>query len=281
MSGDHRGKLNLRDEIMEMVRGFSGSVGIAVRHLGTGDEVFINERARFYAASTIKVGILIEAFRQAEAGLIDFQRKVPLRNEDKVGGAGVLRELHEGLELTIYDLAVLMTVISDNTASNMLIDILGFDNINRTLHEMGALHSVLEKKFMVEVPGKSNVTTPLDMLEIFSRIAMGKAISQRASEEIREVLLRQQYNEKIPLFLPRGTPVAHKTGSFPKGGLPAVSHDAGIVYAPGGPYIFCMFTGDLEDERDGDALIAKVSKVVYDYFVSFFPFPPHTHYSRV
>lgn len=213
------------------------------------------------AASVVKVPILIELHARAEAGDVRLDERTPLRAADKVGGAGVLLELHEGLEVTWRDLGVLMTVVSDNTASNMLIDRLGFDRINARMGDIGMADSVLGRKFMVDPNAlhAKNFTTARDMATCLARLYRGELLGSDATAEVMGILKRQQYREKIPLLLPENLEVAHKTGE-----ISHTRHDVAIVCASR-PYVLSCLTWELTDVLAGDRAIATLSRHLFDF----------------
>ncbi len=254
---------DLKKAITGRARELTGTIGIALHSLKDSTEFYLKEQEVFHAASVIKIALLIELFRQVDRGGLSLDDNFVLAEEHKIGGAGVLKELHAGLVLTVRDLAVLMTVVSDNAASNMLMDLVGIDNVNALLKEAGALGSVLRKKFMVELsdPAIINEMTPLDTLLLLKKLYEGSLLSEVGRDEVIRILCRQQYNEKIPLFLPESLPIAHKTGE-----VTGVRHDAAIVLHPERPYILVIFTSDLADPLEGDRAIADISLIVYRHF---------------
>jgi len=225
-------------------------------HLGT---------TRGAAASVIKIPILIELYARAEAGDVDLDETVRLREEDVVGGAGVLFELHRGLELTLRDLGVLMTVVSDNTASNLLIDRLGMGAINERMKKIGMADSVLGRKFMIDPDAlhAMNFTTAKDMAICLARLHRGELLSSKGTEEVVGILKRQQYREKIPLLLPETVPVAHKTGEISN-----TRHDTALVLLDDHPYALACLTWGVADVLAADRAIAELSRSVYDHMTA-------------
>ena len=159
-------KKELKKRIIASIAGTDGTVGVALSSLRDDDSILINPHEVFHAASIIKIAILAELLRQVETGEKSLDSEVILREEDRIGGAGVLQELHSGLSLTVEDCATLMIIVSDNTASNILIDIAGMERINALLQAAGMEHSALRKKFMIELadPSIFNVTSPGDTI---------------------------------------------------------------------------------------------------------------------
>lgn len=253
------------DVISDLVRELDGKAFIAWRHFSSGFIFYHNEHESFHAASVIKVPILIELCRQIESGKVDFDEIYNLQTEDIVDGAGVLQELHHGIPLTIHDLAVLMTVISDNTASNIIIDRLGFDSINQLISFVGMKNTRLNKKFMTPLasPQLFNRTTAYDMALVMEKLWRGTLLGPKLTKEVIDILSRQQYREKIPKYIPHEVKIANKTGE-----VSGVRHDCSIVLIPGSEYSLSVCTSELKDEWAGDEFIALVSKEIYKFAVS-------------
>ncbi|MGE5576562.1 MAG: serine hydrolase [Syntrophothermus sp.] len=256
----------LEARIKAVIKKSKGQVGVAAKDLVTGETVLVNAEESFIAASIIKVPVMIEVYRQVRAGRLRLDQMVELKPEDKVGGAGILMELHNGIQLTLEDLVVLMIVISDNTATNMLIDLVGAEDVNRTMEALGARGTVLRRKLMIlELieKGIQNYVTPLDILMLLEKMAAGQIVDAVASAAMLEIMKRQQYNEKIPKRLPEGLVIAHKTGE-----ISTASHDVGVVYAPGGPMALCVMTQGISDIDFANESIAEISRLIYMAFMA-------------
>src|SRR5262249_21295988 len=150
-----------------------------------------------------------------------------LREEEKVAGSGVLKELHAGLAFALEDLARLMIVISDNTATNMLIDRLGCDAVNARMQNLGLDQTRLERRLFdmeARAPGFANGISPADMALLLLKMERRELISPDACEAMLAIMRRQQVSSKMPRLLPPDTPIAHKTGTVSN-----ASHDVGII----------------------------------------------------
>ncbi len=262
--------------VADIAASAGGVFGVAARSLHTGEEILINADEPFNAASVIKVAIMVAVFRQAEEGLLDLETRVRLADTDKVGGSGILQVLSSGIELPVIDLVRLMIVVSDNTASNLLIDIVGADRVNETMRDLGFPGIVLRRKFMTVPVAKPvpNSITPRDMTGLLEKIARCQVVSAWACGEMVRIMKQQQYNDLIPALLPvpgdedellagemPRVEVAHKTGSVSR-----VRHDAGIVYVPGCDYVVTILTKDLPHPRDGEDAIRRISLEIYRHF---------------
>ncbi len=256
--------MSLHDSIRAIIADVPATFGIAACHLPGGEEVLINEHDVFPSASVIKVPILVELMCQRDEGRLSLDEVIPLREADKVDGSGVLRDLHEGLQTTLRDLAVLMIIVSDNTATNVLIDRIGMDAVNRRMRHLGLTSVTLARRMYdweEQKRGNENLISPWEMMLLLRWIAEGKISSKSTSQEILDIMARQQYRDKIPLLLPEDTRVANKTGSIPR-----VTHDAGIVYTPGGPFVLCALAKEVEDAPRAERAIAEMSRRLYDRF---------------
>ena len=274
-----------------------GTVGVCARHLNTGAQVRHNADMTFFTASTLKVPLLLELYRQVDEGKIDLSRRMGLTATMRVTGSGVLKELGAGLQPTIHDLAMLMIVISDNTATDILYETVGRDSLNATMRELGLAKThipmstremlcsvtgldprnpghtyemvadrLFKRKFDLESDAldeeKSNVSCPDDMCILLEMVHRGEALSPSSREGFFGILKRQQLNSMIPLLLPSGTEVAHKTGVYD-----TVRCDVGIVYSLTGPYAIAIRAKQIKGERLGiDLALASVSRAVYEEF---------------
>ena len=278
------------------VAAFKGEVGFYVRHLVTGEEAGHNADAPFLTASVFKIPVLVEVFRQAEAGRLSLDETVTISRKAKLPGSGVLKEMSDSLTVTARDLAMLMIIVSDNTATDLLLDLVGKDTVNATLRALGLertrvdltcreiLYNLLDpesvpaaeadvstfRRWKVNPQSKSltdltrnDLSTPREISRLLEMIHDGRAANPTSCAVMITILKRQQVNDRIALFLPRSIEVAHKTGE-----LPGIRNDAGIVYGPSGPYLFACFTRGLPSEADGCWHMAHLSKAVSDYFGS-------------
>ena len=273
--------------IQDRADAFHGVLGVAAKNLTTGESVFVNADTRFPTASSIKTAILVEAFRQIGEGKLQRDQIVTLREDEKVGGSGVLTNLHAGLPLTLTDLLVLMITQSDNTATNMVVGLVGTANVNRTLESYGIVETKLFRPTFRQ--GKPDVlpelekefglgmTTPRDMARLMELIAEKKAVTPQASEEMLEILKRQRYVDMIPRALPAEAVVGNKTGQDEEklagadGRFRQVRADAAIVAGPKTRYVVAILTRQVDDTRfsvDNDALVVggAISRLIYDAF---------------
>jgi beta-lactamase class A len=215
-----------------------GTLGAAARNLQTGEEITWQAERTMPTASTFKFPLLVEVFTQAAAGSLDLDERVPLLPEDQVGGSGVLRDLQPGLQPTLRDLAMLMIVVSDNSATNMLLDRVGGPAaVSAAMAALGLPSIVVNRRLIFSAAPRGPVAeaAPQDMMRLAAMLAEGNLVSPEASREMRAIMGRQHHHDQFPRYLalllyaedneqPRLLRVLNKTGS--NGGLRA---DVGVV----------------------------------------------------
>ena len=232
------------NNLMQKIRAASGHVAFYYRPLDGGCAQMYNEMMPVIAASVIKIPIMVEAFRQFEAGELNPRQTYRIKAEDKMPSCGALNRMHDGLEVTMRDLVELMIVLSDNTATNILIDILGIARVNATLEAEGLKVTRLRRKLFDKAgmeAGLSNHVCAREIGLLLERMYAGTLVSPEASTQMLEILRNQKLNGKMPFFLkPRGIACAHKTGEDD-----GITHDVGVVYAKN-PFVLCM----LSEETD-------------------------------
>jgi beta-lactamase class A len=267
----------LPEKIDELVRA-SGAETVAVAYydLATGKELLINPDVSFHAASTMKVAVMMEIFRQAAAGKLSLDQRIPVKNDF----ASIVDGSHysltpdsdsdqslytkAGQTVTIRELMRLMITVSSNLATNLLIERVTPERVMDLMHTIGAEHirvlrGVEDGKAFQQ--GLNNTTTARDLMIILRWIAERRAVSAKASDEMIKIMLDQKFNEGIPAGLPRNARVSHKTGSITK-----INHDAAIVYSRGRkPYVLVVLTRGIEDEKLAHKLIADISRMIYEY----------------
>lgn len=270
---------SIKDQLSKDLNEIDGDVALAFINLSKlNDTIFINTQEQFHAASTMKVPVMIELYKQAAAQKFSLQDSILLKNEFKsiVDGSLYRMDLNDdsddilyndiGNNVKIADLIFNMITISSNLATNVLIDLVGAKNVTNSMRNLGAnsievLRGVEDQKAYDS--GLSNSTTANDLLVIMKAIATNTAGSKSDCDEMIQILKRQQFNDMIPLYLPNDVQVAHKTGS-----ITGVHHDAAIVYAPNGnSYVLVLLSKNLQDFEKGTVQLAQISKKIYDYMM--------------
>lgn len=235
-------------------------MGVSLHHIESGEEINLDADESFPMASVLKIPVLVEAFRQMREGAFTLDDRWELTTAEKNIGSGILTYLQDGLTPTVRDLLTLMLIISDNTATDMVMHRLGVAQINQTMHELGFadIHMALTirgifddmlggaadpARLFVDLDKQktapptrrdgrafssgpdNNVSTPRAMTRLLAKIFRGEIIDRAACDGMLHILLQQQLNARLPLFLPYGVPFAHKTGT-----LAGIRNDAGILY---------------------------------------------------
>jgi beta-lactamase class A len=238
-----------------------GRVGIEVEDLATGATSGYNDDVSLPAASTIKIPVMIEVFKQMEAGDLDLGTVVHLESRDRDWGWGDMADATPGIGKTVKQLLWLMITESDNTATNMLIRKVGRQHINQTMFELGLHKTHLGDYIRSETDTIRYAlrTSPHDMLTLLDSIARDEMIDQWSSREMLSILEGQTHNGLLPSPLPKDVKIAHKTGS-----LHDTLNDVGIVYQDEEPYVIAVMTTQLPDLDLGRAFIHKVSRITYD-----------------
>ncbi len=254
-----------------------GDFAVAFKHLGNPeDTLFINANESFHAASTMKTPVLLEVYKQAEAGKFSLTDSLEVKNEFKSIVDSSLYALTPaddsydalyqkiGGKESIYNLTYAMIIASSNLATNIVIELVGAQNVTQTLRDMDArdiqvLRGVEDIKAYRQ--GMSNTTTAYDLMLLYENLATHKVVSDTSAQAMIDILLDQQFNKIIPAQLPPEVKVAHKTGW-----ITGVHHDSGIVYLPDGrKYVLVLLSKNLEDEEAGIATMARISRMIYDY----------------
>lgn len=264
----------LDQEIRKLINETEGDFALAFRLLdGGGNELFLNEKESFHAASIMKTPVMIALFEQEAAGKLSLQDSILIRNSFKSILDGSLYKMDLGVDsqealykrigenASLYELMYEMIVRSSNLATNILIEKVGAANVTQLMRELGAddiqvLRGVEDLK--AYDAGLSNTTTALDMMLIMEAIARHKVAG---SQNMMHILSDQHFNDLIPKYLPKEVKVAHKTGS-----ITGVQHDAAILELPEGKrYVLVILTKNLADEEVGEESIARISQLIYNY----------------
>lgn len=238
-----------------------GRAAIAVKDLATGYTSGYNMNEVMPAASTIKIPVMVEVFRQIEAGTFDLNRRVELLPGDRDWGSGDIADSPVGSTFPVSTLLTQMITVSDNTAANMLIRLVGRRKINATMARLGLHHTHLGDYIRTAAWSvrTSLRTTPSDMVRLLTDMAKNQLIDEWSSRQMIAILEQQEINTLLPEPLPE-IPIAHKTGSFDD-----TLNDVGIVYASQ-PYVIAVLTTDLSSLGAGRQFIHRVSSVTFARF---------------
>jgi len=254
--------MDLQQQVEKRAEECGGEVAVAAVHLPTGQRLERAPDRSFPSASVIKLPLLAALYSAAEAGRLSWSETMLVTEAAKVPGSGVLREMHEGLDVTLEDLARLMIVVSDNTATNLLIDRIGTELVNDLLASLGFRQTRLGRRmydFAARDRGLENRCAAGEMTGMLARLERRELVSADASEAMLRIMRRQAYVSKIPRLLPPDTPVANKTGE-----ITGVSHDVGLIYAPGGAIALSVLTEGARDRVAAEDAIGRIARDIYD-----------------
>jgi beta-lactamase class A len=269
----------LRKTLEAEIAASGAEVSVAFKDLQTGETLFIKEKDMVHAASTMKVPVLIEVFKQAEDGKFRLGDQVVIKNEFRsiVDGSPFSLKKEDdsdpeiygliGTTLSIRELAERMIVVSSNMATNILIELVGPENVMSTLGLLGirrmrVLRGVEDGKAFER--GWNNQTDACDLMLVMEAIASGKAGSLPSCREMILILEKQKFREGIPAGVPAGVPVGNKTGS-----ITGIEHDAAIVFPPGRrPYVLVVLARGVKSSEEGEKLIARLSRLIYGRIAS-------------
>ncbi len=261
---------------IQRIDDLDGVAGVAILDLTSGDKILIHPDEVFPQASSIKITVLAELYRQAAAGKLKLTDLYTMQSSDLVPDSDIMVGLTPGVtRLTLRDLATMMVTVSDNSATNVLIDRVGMENINATLDGLGLRQTRLRRKMMdlkAATEGRENVATPREMMVLLQAIYENKLFSKDLTQDFFKVLSTHKESALL-----RGLPPDVVAASKP-GELEAVRADSGIVFVPGRPFVICVMTTYLRDEKDGEAAITGITAAAYSYFERV---ARASHYGRV
>ncbi len=287
----------LRRELARLSSRLDGALGVGVKTIWDGQELFLEPDRPFPTASVFKIPVLYELLLQVEEGRLDLDARVAVTEEMKSPGSGVLKELTSSPALSVADLAMLMIIISDNTATDILVDMVGKQAVNQRLAGWGFSVTRVPmscRELLFELAGRprgpftpaarleveqvlktrersltgrayadhnNNLSTPREMLGLLEMLVRDGPLPARVRERALHFMRRQQVRDRLPLHLPPGAEIAHKTGS-----IAGVRNDAGILFVQRGPVLVCAFARDLAEDQAGAAAIAEVGRLVHAAF---------------
>jgi beta-lactamase class A len=266
---------NLRKALEAEIRSSGAEVSLAFKNLETGETLLIREKEMAHAASTMKVPVMIEVFKQAEDGRFRLDDRLAVKNEFRSLVDDSLFSLRKeddsdadiygliGTDMSIRELVERMITVSSNLATNILVSLVQPKNIMATLRQMGVRRMKVRRGVedtLAYERDLNNMTDASDLMLVLEAIASGKAGSPTACEEMIAILRRQKFRSGIPAGVPPGVPVANKTGA-----ITGMEHDAAVIYPPGQkPYILIVLARGVGSSEEGEKLIARLSRLVYE-----------------
>lgn len=274
----------LRHQLEAEMRGYPGVAGVSVRNLSTGESLSIRGDEPFPTASLIKLPVLVTLLDEVARGRVGLDEPLSMISRDRVGGSGVLRLMDPGLRLTVRDAASLMIALSDNTATNLLLEKLDVPTVWAKMDSLGLPRTRVFRK--VFAPTNSSpapdsaaryglgVTTPDEIVRLLALLQAGRAVSPAMDSLALRILRTNQDTGKMVRWLPENVRVAHKSGDIDR-----ARNDCGILYTPAAPLALCVMTRENRDTRyqvDNPAhlLIGRIARTVFRHYNPQVALPP-------
>ena len=255
----------LEDQLQTLIAGFPGVAGVAVKELIDGLTLAINADEIFPTASTIKIHVLIQLLARAEAGEVDLQQRIAIQPESHVLGSGVLAYLSGPVELTLRDIAILMIIASDNTATNLCIDAAGLEATNALIQRLGLSQTHLRRKMMDHIAAvreQENVATPQELVTIFDLLHRDQP-SPWVAQQALDILKKPKHGF-IDRALPDTVTVANKPG-WVEGAM----CDAALVYLPRRPYAVALMTKhSMVSARTQEQFLFTLAATIHEFMVN-------------
>lgn len=252
---------HLEQRLAEILRQCPGNASLAVEY---GEEAInMNSGRKYPAASLIKIPIMMEAFFQAEEGGLDLNELVCTGGIEKAGGAGIIQSLSVTASLSILDCITLMIIVSDNSAANLLIKLLGKKNINDRMHGLGLQTTVLGRKMMdfeAAAKGIENFTTAADMVKCLRAIKEGRLFSEKDRSLMLDIMESQQFREKLPAIACKELKIANKTGE-----LPGIEHDCAIFTSGQDALYAAVLIDGISSPEEGNRTIRLIGSRLSDF----------------
>lgn len=255
----------LKTELKEIIEKYDADIAILIKNFSNNEILFNYNGEKIYpSASIIKIPIMIEALRKADNLEIPLLNKIEIKDSDKVDFS-VITEQNLS-ECTFLELITWMIISSDNTAANILIDLLGMDNINNRTREIGMKNTKLQRKMMDFKSinkGKDNTTTLYDMLVLMEGLYKGEIINKEISKKALDIMKNQRDNSMLKRYIVENVSLANKTGELDK-----LNHDIGIFYTKVADYFIGVFVNNANRNQEACEIIGSFSKKVYDHFMN-------------
>jgi beta-lactamase class A len=256
--------MKLEKSILDIDRNLDGVMGVAIVDLTDGHKYLLHANDVYPQASSIKICVLAELYRQAQQGKLKLTDLYTVNAADLVQDSDIMGGLTPGVtQITLRDLATMMVAVSDNSATNVLIDRVGMDNVNAFLSAQGLRDTRLRRKMMdlkAAAEGRENVSTPNEMVNLLAALYRGQILNKEMTGDFFKVLSTHK-DSWIPRNLPDDLKIADKPGS-----LEGVRNDSGVIFVDKRPYVLCVMTTYLHRERDGEEAISNISLAAWQMF---------------
>ena len=256
--------MKLQKSVLDVDRGLDGVMGVAIIDLTDGHKYLLHANDVYPQASSIKICVLAELYRQAQQGKLKLTDMYTVNAADLVQDSDIMGGLTPGVtQITLRDLATMMVAVSDNSAANVLIDRVGMDDVNTFLSSQGLRDTRLRRKMMdlkAAGEGRENISTPNEMAKLLQALYQGKILNKEMTNDFFKVLATHK-DSWIPRNLPDDLKIADKPGA-----LEGVRNDSGIIFVDKRPYVLCVMTTYLRRERDGEEAISNISLAAWRMF---------------
>jgi len=256
--------MKLEKSVLDVDRGLDGVMGVAIIDLTDGHKYLLHANDVYPQASSIKICVLAELYRQAQQGKLKLTDMYTVNAADLVQDSDIMGGLTPGVtQITLRDLATMMVAVSDNSATNLLIDRVGMENVNAFLSSQGLRDTRLRRKMMdlkAAGEGRENISTPSEMAKLLQALYQGKILNKEMTDDFFKVLATHK-DSWIPRNLPDDVKIADKPGA-----LEGVRNDSGVIFVDKHPYILCVMTTYLRRERDGEEAISNISLAAWRMF---------------
>jgi len=256
--------MKLEKSVLDVDRGLDGVMGVAIIDLTDGHKYLLHANDVYPQASSIKICVLAELYRQAQQGKLKLTDMYTVNAADLVQDSDIMGGLTPGVtQITLRDLATMMVAVSDNSAANVLIDRVGMDDVNTFLSSQGLRDTRLRRKMMdlkAAGEGRENISTPNEMAKLLQALYQGKILNKEMTNDFFKVLATHK-DSWIPRNLPDDLKIADKPGA-----LEGVRNDSGIIFVDKRPYVLCVMTTYLRRERDGEEAISNISLAAWRMF---------------
>src|ERR1700681_904833 len=256
--------MKLEKSILDIDRGLDGVMGVAIVDLTDGHKYLLHANDVYPQASSIKICVLAELYHQAQQGKLKLTDMYTVNAADLVQDSDIMGGLTPGVtQITLRDLATMMVAVSDNSATNVLIDRVGMENVNAFLSSQGLRDTRLRRKMMdlkAAAEGRENVSTPNEMLNLLQALYRDEILNKEMTADFFKVLSTHK-DSWIPRNLPDDLKIADKPGA-----LEGVRNDSGVIFVDKRPYVLCVMTTYLHRERDGEDAISNISLAAWRMF---------------